>query len=80
MYVGGGTFSLSRGHMKGFLKVMKILKSGSWNRDSLQADCFVFLAEYMCVGGGDNDKLLKCPNQADCEEVMPVQSLAALEL
>jgi hypothetical protein len=42
MYVGGGTFSLLRGHIKGFSKVMKVLKSGSPNRDSLQADCFVF--------------------------------------
>ena len=52
MYVGGGTISLLRGHIQGFLKVMKVPKSGSRNRYSLQADCFVFLAEYMCVGGG----------------------------
>jgi hypothetical protein len=31
MYVGGGTFSLLRGHIKGFSKVMKVLKSGSPN-------------------------------------------------
>ena len=46
----GCTISPIRGHIKEFLKVRKVLKNGSLNRDSLWAEFFFRLSICMWEG------------------------------